>query len=107
MSVRWLLVAGTFALLNPSGAGATQGLPTEKEILGLATRQSWAFCHPENLSKGGCELSVVLVKDEWVAIASPKFRIDDGSYLCCAPDHDHFFYFSRTGTFLREDKGGP
>jgi len=107
MFVRWLLAAGTFALLNPFGAGATQNSPTKREILGLATRQSWTFCHPEDLSKGGCELSAVLVKGEWIVIASPKLRGDDGSYHCCAPDYDHFFYFSRTGTFLKEDRGGP
>jgi hypothetical protein len=107
MSFRWLVAAGTIALVTSLGARAAQGSPTEREILGIAARQSWAFCHPKDLSKGGCELHAALMKDEWVVIASPKLRGRDGIYNCCAPDSDHFFYFSRTGAFLREDAGAP
>ena len=107
MTVRWLLAAGILALLNPLLAGATQPFPSEKEILRLATRQSWTFCHAQDLSRDGCELNAALVKNEWMVIASPNLRSEDGSYHCCAVDYDHFLYFSRTGTFLREDGGGP
>jgi hypothetical protein len=74
MFVHWLLAAGAIALLTPIGADAAQGSPSKKEILGKAARQSWAFCHPKDLSKGGCELHAALMKDEWVVIVSPKLR---------------------------------
>jgi hypothetical protein len=79
MFVHWLLAAGAIALLTPIGADAAQGSPSKKEILGMAARQSWAFCHPKDLSKGGCELHAALMKDEWVVIVSPKLRGATGS----------------------------
>ncbi|MBB6189147.1 hypothetical protein [Rhodanobacter sp. MP7CTX1] len=45
------------------GSGAAKGLPAEREALGMAARQSRAFCRSKDLSQDGCELRAALMKE--------------------------------------------
>ncbi len=81
--------------------------PVEREIIALAEKDSSNFCHPVDRKIDGCRLDAVLVDDHWLVFAWPYFGSPGKEYVCCAPDSDRRFIYSRAGVFLREENGGP
>ncbi|GAB3789818.1 hypothetical protein GCM10028797_25770 [Dyella agri] len=81
--------------------------PRERDIVALAEKDSFAFCHPVDQSADGCELDAALIGSEWTVFAWPYLGTPGKSYRCCAPDSARLFIYSRNGTLLRQERGGP
>jgi hypothetical protein len=79
--------------------------PIERDIIALAEKDSSRFCHPQNGSADGCQLDATLREDHWIVFAWPY--VGNPATRCCAVDSAHLFIYTRSGTFLREERGGP
>lgn len=107
MRICWVIGLALLVSNSAFCTGARSGKATEKQILALAEKASSSFCHPSDLNVNGCEFAAGFMKGEWFVFAHPKTRSSDGSYRCCIPDSEHVFFFSPSGVFLREERGGP